>query len=124
MTLQAQVKRHGLLYEDVFFSSATIPGETIHCYNVLAVFREEGPDEGLFEKYPVSPPPEIHNSTTQLSAPGDPFEAGFFNASYMAEDIVLVRNQGLEVDDDMELSPENVSYTNTPTSEKLFEGQT
>ena len=47
---QSQVKRSGLSYESVFFSSATIPGETFHCAKRFAVIREEGPSEDLFEK--------------------------------------------------------------------------
>ena len=51
--------------------------------------------------------------TAPPSAPGDPIEAGVFNTSYRAEDISLVRNQGLEVDDDMELAPDNVPLDET-----------
>ena len=56
-------------------------------------------------------------------SPGDPTEAGIFNASNWAEDIALVRNQGLEIDDDMEPDPENVSSVYTPAYYMLFERQ-
>ena len=92
MTHQDQVMRHGLSYESVFFSSETIPGETFHCDKRLAVVREEGPAEGLFDKEPAPLPPKIQNSTTPPSASGDPIEAGIFNASNREEDIALVRN--------------------------------
>ena len=46
-------------------------------------------------------PPEIQNLTAPSSAPGDPIEAGIFNASNWAEEISLVRNQGREVHDGM-----------------------
>ena len=71
---------------------------------------EEGPAEGLFDKEPDPPPPEIQNSTTPPSSPGDPIEAGVFNTFIWAEEISLVRNQGLEVDDEMEPSPDNVTF--------------
>ena len=77
---QSQVKHRGISYEAVFFSSATVPGETFHCAKRFTVVREEGPAEGLFDKEPSPPPPEIKNLTSPPYAPGDPIEAGFFNA--------------------------------------------
>ena len=44
------------------------------------VFREEGAAKGIFDKDSDPPPPDIHNLTAPTSAPGDPIEAGFFNA--------------------------------------------
>ena len=73
--------RRDLSYEDVFLSSATVPGETLHFSNRFKVVQEEGPSEGLFDKYPNPTPPEINNFTAPLSDPGDPIEAGVFNAS-------------------------------------------
>ena len=81
VTHQVQVTCHGLSCEAVLFSSAKIPGETFHCYKIFTVAREEGSAEGLFDKEPAPPPPEIQNSTTPQSSPGDPIEAGVFNAS-------------------------------------------
>ena len=79
----------------------TIPDETFHCDKRFAVVREEGPVEGLFDKEPAPPPPEIQILTAPQSTPGDPIEVGVFNASNREEYIALVRNQGLEVDDYM-----------------------
>ena len=124
VTHQAQVTCRGLSYEAIFFSPATIPGETFHCAKRFMVVWEEGPAEGLFGKEPAPPPPEIHNSTAPPSAPGDPIEAGIFNASNQAEDIALISNQGLEVDDDMEPAPKNVPLVENPAADTLFEGQT
>ena len=124
VTHQSQLTRRGLSYESVFFSSATVPGETFHCAKRFAVVWEEGPYEGLFDKDTDPPPPEIQNSTTPPSSPGDPIEAGIFSTSNWAEDIALVRNQGLEIDDSMEPSPENSPSVDTPDSDTLFEGQT
>ena len=127
VTHQAQVTRRGLSYKSVFLSSATVPKETFHCAKRLAVIQEEGPSEGLFEKYPTPPPPEIHNSTTPksstsaTSAPGDPIEAGVFNAYNWAEDIACVMNQGLEVNDDMEPLPKNIPLVDTSDADTLFE---
>ena len=78
-----------------FFSSATITGETFHCTKRFAVFQEEGPAEGLFEKEPAPPPPEIHNLTAPPSALGDPIEDGIFNFFNKSEYIPLLINQGL-----------------------------
>ena len=78
---QAQVTCRGLSYEAVFFSFATVPEETFHCAKRFEVAYEEWPAEGLFEKKPTLPPLEIQNSTAPPSAPGDPIEAGVFNAS-------------------------------------------
>ena len=58
------------------------------------------------------------------SSSGDPIEAGIFNTYNKEEDISLVRNQGLEVDDDMEPTPENVPLVNTTAADTLFEGHT
>ena len=62
--------------------------------------------------------------TAPPSAPGGPIEASVFNASNWVEDIALVRNQGMDFDDDMERAPENVPLFNTPADDTLFEGQT
>ena len=51
-------------------------------------------------------------------------EDGFFNASNSTEDIALVKNQDMEVDDDMEPAPENVPLFDNPASDTLFEVQT
>ena len=99
-------------------------GETFHCAKRFTVVREEGHAEGLFEKEPGHPAPEIQNSTTPPSSPGEPIEAGIFKTSNGAEGIALVRNQGLEVDDDMEPPPENITLVDTPAADTLFEGQT
>ena len=101
-----------------------VPRETFHCDRKFVVFREEGPDEGLFDKDPAPPPPEIQNSTNPPSAPGDPIEAGIFNASNQTEYIILFRNRGLKVYDDMEPAPENVPLVYTTATDTLFEIQT
>ena len=85
---------------------------------------KEGTSEGLFDKYPALPPPDIQNSTTPPYAPGDPIEAVVVNASNRAEDISLVRNQGIGVYDDMEPAPDNVPSVDTPSDDTLFEGHT
>ena len=120
MSHQSQVTRRGLSCKAVLLSSVTIPGETFHCAKRFAVVREEGPDEGLFDKDPAPPPPEIQISNGPPSAPGGPIEAGVFNASNRAEDIALVRNQGLEDDDYMELAPDNFPSVDTPAADTLF----
>ena len=119
---QSQVTRRGFSYQVILFSSTTIPRETFHCFKRFTIIWKEGPDEGLFEKYPASPPLEIHNSTAPPSAPGNHIEAGVINTSNWEEEIALVRNQGLEVDDDMEQAPNNVPLVYTPDSGTLFEG--
>ena len=101
MTHQYQVARRGLSYKAVLFYSTTVPGETFHCANMFAVVWEGGEAEGLVGKEPSPPPPDIQNFTAPPSVPGDPVEAGVFNASNQAEDIALVSNQGLEVDYEM-----------------------
>ena len=59
--------------------------------------------------------------TAPSSAPGEPIEAGVFNASNQAEDIVLVRNKETEFDDDMEPATKNVPLVDTPADDTLFE---
>ena len=108
MSHQSQVTRRGISYEYVFFSSATIPGDNFHCVKRFAVVPEEVSAEGLFDKEPAPPPPEIQNSTAPPSAPGDPIEAGVFNTYNWAEEIDIVGNQGIELDDGMEQAPKNV----------------
>ena len=118
------MKLRGLSYKSIFFYSATVSGDTFYCAKSFTVVREEGPAEGLFDKDPAHPPPEIQNSTAPPSAPGDPIEAGVFNTFNWTEDISLVRNQGLEVDDEVVPAPDNVPLVNTPVADTLFEGQT
>ena len=93
VTNQAQVTVRGFSYKAVFFSSAVISGEKLHCSKRFAVVHKEGPSEGLSEKEPAPPPPEIQNSSAPPYAPEDPIEAGVFNASNWTEDIALVRNR-------------------------------
>ena len=66
-------------------SSATILRDTFHFFKRFAVVREEGPAEGLFDKEPGPPPPEIHNLTVPPSSPGYPIEAGVLNTSNREE---------------------------------------
>ena len=117
---QSQKKRHGLSYKAVFFSYATITGETFHCAKRLELVQEEGPAEGFFDKEPAPPPSDIQNLTAPPSSPGEPIRAGIFNPPNQAEDISLVRNQGLEVDVDMEPAPENVPSVDTPAAYTTF----
>ena len=72
VTHQSQLTCHGISYEYVLFSSATFTRETFHCDKRFMFVREEGPDEGLFDKDPDPTPLDIHNSTAPPSAPGDP----------------------------------------------------
>ena len=105
VTHQDQVTCRSLSYEVSLFSSATVTGETLNYSKRFAVVQDEGPAKGLFDKKSSPPPPYIQNSTAPPSAPGNPIEDGVFNASNQAEYIYLVRNQGMEVDYDMELPP-------------------
>ena len=97
MKHQAQVTILVLSYKYFFFSSATVPWETLNCSKSFTVVWEDGICEGLFDKEFATPPPDIHNPTAPLSAPGGPIEAGIFNDSNQEEDIELIMNQGLEV---------------------------
>ena len=124
VTHQSKVTHRGLSQEAGLFSSTNVPGETFHCSKRFTIFQEEGTVEGLFDKDPVPPPPEIQNSTAPPSSPGEPIESGVFNDSNWSEYIALVRNQGREVDDDMEPAPKNVRLVDTNADNTLFEGQT
>ena len=117
VTHKSQVTHRGLSYGAVLLSSAAVPRETFHCAKRFTLVREEGPTEGLFNKEPDPTPPEIKNSTAPPPASGNPIEAGVFNAPNWEEDISLVRNQGLEVDNDMEPDPNNVTLIYTPAAE-------
>ena len=57
--------------------------------------RKEGRDEGVFDKERAPPLPQIQNLTAPSSSPGGSIESSVFSASNQAEEIVLVRNQGL-----------------------------
>ena len=124
VTHQAQVTRRGLSYKAGFFSSATVPRETLHFSKSFTVVWEDIPSEDLFEKEPAPPPSEIQNSTATPSALGDHIQAGVFNASNRSEYISLVGNQGLYVDDNLEPAPNNVPLVDTPAADTLFEGHT
>ena len=119
---KSQVTRCRISYKAVFFSSTTITGETFNCAKRYAVVREEGRAEVLFDKETSPPSPEIQISTAPQSAPGDPIKASVFNTSNWAEDFDLVRNQGLEVYDDMETDRKNVTLFESPAADTLFEG--
>ena len=124
VTHQSQGTSRSLSYEAIFFSSVTINRENLNCAKRFAVVREEGPAGGLFYKDPAPPPPDIQNSTTPPSDPGDPIDSGVFNASNWAEEIALVSNQGQKVNDYMKSAPENVPLGDTPAADTLFEGHT
>ena len=117
VTHQSQVISRGLSYVAVFFSSTIFPGEISHCPKRFVVIQEEGIYEGLFDKEPVTTPLEIHNSTAPPSAPGEPIEAGVFNASNWVEEMYFICDKGMKVDDDMEPAPKNVPLLDTPNNE-------
>ena len=88
------------------------------------VIHEEEPSEGIFDKEPAPSTSEIQNSTAPSYVPGEPVEAGAFKVSNWAEGIALVRDKGLEVDDDMGPTPDSIYLLDTPDSDTLLEGYT
>ena len=91
----------------------TIPGETLHYSKSFTIVWEEGPAKVLSDKDPAPPPPEINNLAAPPFTSEDSIEAVFFNSSNWTEYISLVRNQGLDVDDDMEPEPNNFPLVHT-----------
>ena len=118
------IKLHDVAFRANLFSSLlqTFPWRPFIFPSGLWLSREKGAYKGLFDKEPVPPQLEIQNFTAPSSSPWDPIEAGDFNVFIRAEDISLFRNQVLEVDDDMEPSPDYVPWGETPSSDTLFEG--
>ena len=95
----------------------------LYCAERFAVVAEEGSARGLFV-------PEQPGSPPAAAAVGDDDEREEVNpaacfATAQAEDILLVRNQGLDVNDDNEPAPENVPTADGPETEDdgLYPGQ-
>ncbi len=88
---------------------------------------KEGPANLIFDltRSSASSPDGSQGSTSQFSyADGEePIDESVFHPTgNQAEDIELVRNQGLEVDDDNQPAPENVPEP--PMTTNLYAGQT
>ena len=119
--------RRGLTYESIFFSSASIPDIELSAARQFVIVHEQGADEGLSE--------EVANNPAPGNPPvpdGDPdhvaitIDDAIFNLRRTAKDIVMVRNQGFDVDDDNEPVPENIPTGDAPpvnNNNGLYDGQ-
>ena len=107
------------------FRHDDFPDKEVHCVARWCKVVTEGPEEKLFEEdrpaeaTPAPEPPAVVNERG-----GD--DIALRSLSNRAEDIALIRAQGLDVDDDNEPAPENIPDATTTTNKQangLYEGQ-
>ena len=102
--------------EICFFTLPTIPNEEIYCSEEFCIVLVEGPEDLLFDGEVTEPSNvEEEQSPTEI-------EGAVFCTENRNEDNEFVRNQGLVVDDDNELAPENIPQEQS-TFSRLFAGQ-
>ena len=109
--------RHLLLGEGAG-CSILLPGIELSTTHQFIVIKEQGPEESLWDT-PASNPPAPGASPAQVAAatilPPTAIDDAIFQASRSrAEDIAMVRNQGLDIDDDNEPVPENIPSPDAP----------
>ena len=124
-----EIIRNGKRVKMVFFASDTFPGEELHASRTFLKVTQEGDPTQFFtpRNHPRAAQPIVAPGVTaqdEAEAIGDEV----FFAGNSAEDIAMVRNQGLDVDDDNAPAPENdpnIAGNNTPaaTNNGLFPGQ-
>ena len=123
---RGQASRGGKTYDAVWFTSDTFPGVTLHASRKFTKVTAEGPEDRIWDERST-------NSTAAAAAVGEegddrgaPIDESVFGAGNRAEDIALVRNQGLAVDDDNDPAPENVPLPNAPApnGSVLYDDQT
>ena len=94
----------------------TIPNEEHYCSKKFCTVLEEGPEDLLFDGE-VQEPTNVEEEQAPTEIDGAVFHSGNQN-----EDIEFVWNQGLVIDDDNELAPENILQKQV-TFSHLFDGQ-
>ena len=101
------------------FRHDEFPDKELHCVQRWVKIVKEGGEDQLFES---------ENGTTQVegeeanATPSFELPPAIYHATGVAEDIAMVRAQGLDVDDDNEPAPENVPSPNKTGTEKLPNG--
>ena len=115
----------GRVMQMIFFTSATVPNESLFASPGFVKVIEEGDKADYFEPSATrastpAPVPGAHEP-----AEGELLDEAVFFSNNTAEDIAIVRNQGLYVDDDNAPAPENIPTANAPTpvDNGLFPGQ-
>ena len=93
----------------VIFRHDDFEGTELHCVTRWAKVVEQGAAEHFFENEGNTAATANDGAPNQADAPEEvPLGEEIFRAGDNAEDIALVRGQGLNVDDDNEPAPENV----------------
>ena len=105
-----QTTRRGATCEHVYFRSDTIPGE-LHVASRWCVVKAQGHPDSFWDEVPVEPRASLAPAP---AARVNDIEPSVFGSGNRAEDIALVRNQGLEVDDDNDPAPENIPDLASP----------
>ena len=86
----------------------------VYCVKRWARIETEGAPEHFFERpQAMLPEDSVVARRAVLDTPVQDIESNIFHAGNCAEDIAMVRNQGLMVDDDNEPAPENIPVPGT-----------
>ena len=83
--------------------------------------KTEGDPIDYFEPFMATPPASV------VEMEGDALDVNIFYANQMAEDILLMQNQGLNFNDDNSPTPENIPTADAPIADQsngLYPGQT
>ena len=128
MSRRKEVSRRRLIYDGAL-SNTTIPGIQLAAEHKFIVVKEQGPDKSSWDT-PASNPSTpgtspVRGATTVPDVPALINEAIFQANGSHAEDIVMVLNQGFDVDEDNTPVPENIPSPDAPSpvDHGLYEGQ-
>jgi len=119
-TKKGPVTRRGKNYIAVFFDHPQFEGREIYCATRYANPVAEGDPTEFFDA------PDATQAPVPSEQPGNEIDPEVFRAGNNAEDIALVRAQGLNVDDDNDPAPENIPTADAPIGNEddgLFPGQ-
>ena len=106
----------------VIFRHDEFPDKELHAVERWVKVKKEGAEEHLFDK----DQPRDESGDEPEVEDGQELQPSIFRATGVAEDIAMVRAQGLDVDDDNEPAPENVptgETTRTRQANGIYEGQ-
>ena len=103
MTHQVEATRRGHTFVGILLNHPSFQGSDAIVAKCYAVVRHEGPKEGLFDN--------TLEDAVALDDDGNfmqEVDPQLYFATNCAENIVMVCNQGYNVDDDNEPAPENI----------------
>ena len=108
----------------IIFHHNEFPDKELHCVERWVKIKKEGDVAQLFDTTRIKTPSV---PTEKENGDGDDLPPSIFHATGVAEDIAMVRAQGIDVDDNNKLATENIPANGDTSTERqangLYQGQ-